>query len=117
MAQFCDVQLFHFWKQFTSGKHLWLRNNGSTMVSQIVDTTAVILVTHFCAKALPINEAKPVWPQLFTFIVSGYVFKLIVALADTVPVYLLVRWLQPYLGLKENQEIGDSDFHAEHGLR
>src|SRR5690606_2801934 len=38
-AQFCDVYLFHFWKRLTRGKHLWLRNNGSTMVSQLVDAT------------------------------------------------------------------------------
>lgn len=117
MAQFCDVQLFHFWKRFTSGKHLWLRNNGSTLVSQLVDTTAVILVTHFYAKALPVNAAEPIWPQLVTFIVSGYVFKLIVALADTAPVYLLVGWLQPYLDLEKNQEIGDSDLQVACSVR
>jgi len=48
-AQFCDVYLFHFWKKVTRGKWLWVRNNGSTMVSQLVDTTAVILITHFYA--------------------------------------------------------------------
>lgn len=31
-AQFVDVYLFHFWKRLTNGKHLWLRNNGSTMI-------------------------------------------------------------------------------------
>ena len=35
-AQFCDVQMFHFWKRLTNGRHLWLRNNGSTLVSQMV---------------------------------------------------------------------------------
>ncbi|HKI82092.1 MAG TPA: queuosine precursor transporter, partial [Pseudodesulfovibrio sp.] len=45
-AQFVDVWLFHFWKDLTGGKHLWLRNNGSTMVSQMVDTVSVILITH-----------------------------------------------------------------------
>ena len=30
-AQFIDVRIFHFWKKLTNGKHLWLRNNGSTM--------------------------------------------------------------------------------------
>jgi len=45
LAQLCDVRLFHFWKRLTSGKHLWLRNNGSTMISQLVDTAAVISVT------------------------------------------------------------------------
>lgn len=107
VAQFCDVRLFHFWKRVTGGKHLWLRNNASTMVSQMVDTTAVILVTHFYAAALPIAEGQPIWPQLITFIVSGYAFKLLVAAADTGPIYLAVRYLRPYLGLKENEEATD----------
>jgi uncharacterized integral membrane protein (TIGR00697 family) len=37
-AQFTDVRLFHFWKRFSGGKALWLRNNGSTLVSQLVNT-------------------------------------------------------------------------------
>lgn len=103
-AQFCDVRLFHFWKKLTGGRHLWLRNNASTMTSQMLDTTAVILITHFYAHALPIDAAAPLAPQLLTFILSGYVFKLLVAAVDTGPVYLLVRWLRPYLGLKGTEE-------------
>jgi len=103
-AQFCDVRLFHFWKNLTSGKHLWLRNNASTMVSQIVDTTAVILITHFYARALPVNDAAPIWPQLLLFIGSGYMFKLIVEAADTAPVYVAVKYLRPYMGLSGYEE-------------
>lgn len=106
-AQFCDVRLFHFWKKLTGGKYLWIRNNASTMTSQMVDTTAVILITHFYAHALPVNGDEPIWPQLMTFIISGYVFKLVVAALDTGPIYLLVGWLRPYLGLKENEEASD----------
>ena len=96
-AQFCDVYLFHFWKRLTHGRHLWLRNNGSTMVSQLVDTVAVILITHFYANALPIDKKEAIWPQLFVFIASGYVFKLIVALADTIPFYVGVHYLGRFL--------------------
>ena len=103
-AQFCDVRLFHFMKRLTKGRHLWLRNNVSTMVSQIVDSTAVILVTHFWAAALPINADEPLWPQLMVFIASGYVFKVFIAAVDTGPIYLAVRYLRTYLGLAENEE-------------
>jgi len=96
-AQLCDVYLFHFLKRVTKGRHLWLRNNASTMVSQLVDTTAVILITHFYAAALPIDPARDLWDQLFVFIASGYVFKVVVAALDTVPFYLGVRWLGRYL--------------------
>ncbi len=96
-AQLCDVHLFHFWKRLTGGKHLWLRNNGSTVVSQLVDTSAVILITHFYAHALPIDSGADLWPQLLTFIGSGYVFKVTCAAVDTVPFYLGSRWLSDYL--------------------
>ena len=99
LAQLVDVRLFHFWKRLTKGKHLWLRNNGSTLVSQLVDTSAVILITHYYAAGLPLEEGSPVGPQLMTFIVSGYVFKLTVALLDTGPFYLGAHFLSRYLRL------------------
>jgi uncharacterized integral membrane protein (TIGR00697 family) len=97
VAQLVDVQVFHFWKRLTRGKHLWLRNNGSTIVSQLVDTTAVILITHYYAGALPISEDHPVIGQLLVFIATGYVFKLVMALIDTLPFMFGARWLARYL--------------------
>ena len=44
MAQFIDIRMFHYWKKLTRGKHLWLRNNGSTVFSQLVDTSSVLLL-------------------------------------------------------------------------
>ena len=106
-AQFCDVFLFHFWKRLTRGRHLWLRNNGSTLVSQFVDTFAVITITHFYARALPIDANAALWPQLWVFIGSGYVFKLVVALLDTIPFYLGVAWLSKYLEIDPTAEHED----------
>lgn len=85
-AQFIDVRVFHFIKEKTGGKYLWLRNNGSTMLSQLIDSTAVILVTFW-----GVLDAS----TMFTYIVSGYVFKLCFALADTPLFYLGVRFLKP----------------------
>ena len=103
-AQLCDVTLFHFWKRLTNGRHLWLRNNGSTVVSQFVDSFAVITITHFYAGALPIDAAAPIWPQLWVFIASGYVFKLFIALVDTLPFYVGVHYLSRYLEVDPNAE-------------
>jgi hypothetical protein len=99
VAQLVDVQVFHFWKRLTKGKHLWLRNNGSTLVSQLVDTVAVILITHFYAKALPIDPEQELWVQLFVFIATGYAFKLVAALFDTLPFIIGTRHLVRYLRL------------------
>jgi hypothetical protein len=103
-AQYCDVFVFHFWKGLTKGRHLWLRNNGSTMVSQFVDSVAVITITHFWAHGLPIDHALPLWPQLWTFIWSAYVFKFTIAALDTIPFYVGVRWLTVYLEIDPNRE-------------
>ena len=109
-AQYCDVRLFHFWKRITNGKYLWIRNNGSTVISQLVDTVAVILITHYYASTLPVNLDEPIVQQLLVFIYSGYVFKLTVALVDTGPIYASVYVLRGFLGLEKGEEIDPSDF-------
>ena len=95
-AQLCDVYLFHFWKRLTRGKHLWLRNNGSTIISQLVDTVAVILISY-AVGAIVLNDATPGWFQLTMFIATGYSVKVIIALLDTIPFYIGVTWLKKYL--------------------
>ena len=97
-AQLCDVYLFHFWKRLTNGKYLWLRNNGSTLVSQAIDSIAVILITYYYAKALdgPM-EGQTEFHYLMTLIVAGYLFKLLAALLDTLPFYAISFWLKRYL--------------------
>ncbi len=103
-AQFCDVWVFHFWKRVTKGRLLWVRNNGSTMVSQMVDTVAVILITHYYAHALPIDNSQPLGRQLALFIITGYAFKFVVAAFDTIPFYVGVRYLKDYLQLDPLRE-------------
>ena len=103
-AQLCDVKVFHWLKKITSGRHLWLRNNVSTMTSQMVDTVAVILITHYFAGALPIETDSPVFSQLLVFIASGYVFKMVVALLDTIPAYGAVMILSKYLRVDSREE-------------
>lgn len=94
-AQFCDVYLFDFWKRLTRGRHLWLRNNASTLVSQLVDAVVVIALT-FGASVL---RGERTLSSLGVLVLSNYAFKFAVALADTAPLYLLVRWLSRYLDI------------------
>ncbi len=106
-AQFCDVYLFHFWKKVTKGKWLWLRNNGSTLVSQLVDSVAVIMITFYVgglAGVLREDVPVPIWIQLCVLIGTGYVFKVLVALLDTVPFYIGVAWLKKYLQFDPSSE-------------
>ena len=89
--------MFHFWKKLTKGKHLWLRNNGSTLVSQLVDSIAVILVTHFFAVNLTSQAEVSDWIELAVLVATSYAFKVVVALLDTIPFYIGVAWLRRYL--------------------
>ena len=69
-----------------------------------MDTFAVITITHYWANNIPLDDKLPVWPQLWVFIGSGYLFKLVVAFFDTLPFYLGVRWLSDYLQIDPQQE-------------
>ena len=100
VAQLVDVQMFHFWKRVTNGKHLWLRNNGSTLVSQLVDSTAVIVITFYVGGLGDVvDRTHPVAGQLVLLIATGYVFKVAMALFDTVPFYVGSSVLCRYLRL------------------
>lgn len=96
-AQFCDVQLFHFWKRLTKGRHLWLRNNFSTLISQGVDSFMVIAVTFGAA----FLDGAMALGTMVVLMASNYLFKMCVALADTLPFYALTHWLRGWLQLED----------------
>ena len=78
-SQFHDVWAFHFWRNRTHARHLWLRNNLSTMTSQLIDTVIFITIAFL--------GVFPVLPV----ILGQYVVKLGIAILDTPVVYLVVR--------------------------
>tara|TARA_B100001540_G_scaffold78163_1_gene70304 strand:+ start:121 stop:783 length:663 start_codon:yes stop_codon:yes gene_type:complete len=84
-AQFVDVRIFHFWKRLTNGKHLWLRNNGSTIASQLVDTTLVI-----CILFIGVWNAN----QILSAIIDGWIFKMLMAFIDTPIIYGVIHLLK-----------------------
>ena len=104
-AQFVDVQIFHMLKKMTKGKMLWLRNNGSTLTSQMVDSIAVLTITFFWAPdAIHISPGETVMHGLIILILSNYVFKMVSALLDTVPFILGVKFFSKYLQLDPNRD-------------
>lgn len=96
IAQLVDVRLFHFWKKLTGGKHLWLRNNASTVVSQLVDTTLVVVVLFAGTKE---------WATIGSYIYDGWLFKALTALLDTPVLYAMTWWVRRKFKLKFAQEI------------
>jgi uncharacterized integral membrane protein (TIGR00697 family) len=74
VAQIVDIRIFHFWKRLTKGKHLWLRNNASTLLSQLLDSALVVMV-------LFVGTWSP--SQMGWVILDLWMFKASVALIDT----------------------------------
>lgn len=105
LAQFCDVRIFHFLKKITKGKHLWIRNNGSTLVSQLIDSTAVMFIAHYQADAFHLQGTPDVFKGLLAFILASYIFKLVTALLDTGPFYLCVNFLSNYLKINPKKDL------------
>ncbi|KAB2805328.1 queuosine precursor transporter [Phaeocystidibacter luteus] len=95
-AQLVDVRLFHFWKRLTKGKHLWLRNNASTLVSQIVDTTLVVGIIFYDRESVG---------TIVGYIGDGWMFKASAALIDTAFIYLIMYGIRRVFKLKVGQEI------------
>ena len=98
-AQYCDVQLFHFWKRVTKGRYLWVRNNFSTLMSQMVDSVMVITVTFGAA----FLRDELTFKMMMVLVASNYIFKATVALIDTGPFYLGVHYLRRYLVLEPGE--------------
>ena len=97
LAQYIDIQLFHFWKRLTKGKHLWLRNNFSTFLSQFVDTfTVLFLLCSF-------NKID--WSLFGALLLSGFLFKVLVAILDTPLLYAAVYAMRKRFNLGTGEEL------------
>lgn len=88
ISQFHDVWSFEFWKRKTRGKHLWLRNNASTIISQFLDTTIFMFIAFY--RMSPKFDV----PFIISLIIPYWLFKVGFALVDTPLCYLGVRWLK-----------------------
>ena len=96
-AQFIDIRIFHFWKRKTNNRHLWLRNNGSTIFSQLIDTLSVL----FLLCSFGVID----WVRFYPLLLNGFLFKVLVALIDTPFFYLFSHFLRKYFGLKLGEEL------------
>ena len=96
-AQFVDIQIYHFWKRLTKGKYLWLRNNFSTWFSQFIDTFTIV----FLLCSFGIID----WANFKGLLISGFLFKVIIAILDTPFLYLGVYLFRKRFDLKINEEL------------
>lgn len=80
VSQLVDARLFNY--LHTKYNKIWLSNNLSTMVSQILDTLIFVIITYI--GIVPINA-------VVKLMISMYIFKFIVALCDTPFIYIANR--------------------------
>ncbi|WP_456469687.1 queuosine precursor transporter [Archaeoglobus sp.] len=89
VSQLHDVWAFDFWKRKTRGRHLWLRNNASTMVSQLIDN-AVFTWIAFVGFGIFWEQVFP-WEIIAEIFITSYIMKFVVAALDTPFVYLATK--------------------------
>ncbi len=104
-AQLLDNRLFHFWRRLTNGKFLWLRNNGSTVISQLIDTLIVNgIFLHFYWK-MPWFSATVERPvTIVQVILTAYLAKIAMALLDTPFIYLGVYLIKTLLKRDQSKQ-------------
>jgi queuosine precursor transporter len=98
-AQILDVTVFHQIKKRTGDKHLWLRSTGSTLVSQLIDTFAVVSIAFYFYPMLVAGNGAP-WSiqQVLTVCAGGYLYKFTIALLMTPVIYGVHNLIERYLG-------------------
>ena len=71
----------------------------------MIDTVAVVLITWWLGgfDAMMDKNSNPA-AFILMLIATGYVFKFVIAVLDTIPFYYLVRWLSGYLEIDPNAE-------------
>ncbi len=80
VSQTMDVISFHWLKDKTRGKHKWLRNNASTMSSQLLDTLIFVFIAFY-----------GVVDNIWLMVLAQYLVKLILAVLDTPFFYFFTR--------------------------
>jgi uncharacterized integral membrane protein (TIGR00697 family) len=89
ISQLFDIHIFSSIKKFTRDQHLWLRNNVSSFISQLIDTLLIVGV-------LTIFQVIP-YEKYFAVVYSSYLFKLMAAILDTPFCYLAHYSVKRYL--------------------
>ncbi len=97
IAQLIDIRVFCFCKYLTKGRHLWLRNNASTLISQFIDTIIVSTFVLFWGLKLSFTVGCQI-------MVAEYCYKTIFALCDTPFVYICTYSIKRYCFQNEFQK-------------
>ena len=91
IGQLLDVYVFHFLRGFTGSKKLWLRAQGSTLVSQLIDSFVVLFIAFYLLGNWNFS-------QVISVGIINYLYKVTVAIILTPLLYLAHYIIDNYLG-------------------
>jgi len=97
-SQLMDIRLFSFIREITRSKHLWLRNSGSTLTSQVVDTLVVNLLLLYCGMKLSLDTVIRI--SLFC-----YLYKAFFTVCSIPLFYAMVAVSKKYLGIHDAKQL------------
>lgn len=98
VSQFVDVFIFWLLRNKTGGKMIWLRSTGSTVVSQLIDTFIVLGIAFWLTGKMSTSE-------YVNAALTGYTFKLIIAIILTPLIYLGRYLVNNYLGKELSEQL------------
>ena len=85
VSQNHDVWAYDFWRKVTNGKHLWIRNNASTIVSQAIDTFLFTTLAFYGVFEIP---------ALISMMIGTFIIKMLIAVLDTPFLYIMKRYFK-----------------------
>jgi uncharacterized integral membrane protein (TIGR00697 family) len=98
IGQLVDISIFHWAKQLTQSRHIWLRSTGSTLVSQLIDTLVVTYVA-FWGKLAPVELRRAA--------TTSYIVKVLLAVGLTPVIYAMHGLIHRKLGIGEAPAVED----------
>jgi queuosine precursor transporter len=103
LGQFIDVKVFHWVKERTGEKYIWLRSTGSTLVSQLIDSFVVLFIAFYVMKSGQPGQ----WPlnMIFAVGIVNYAYKLSAAVLLTPVIYAIHKIIDSYLGAELAQKL------------
>jgi uncharacterized integral membrane protein (TIGR00697 family) len=91
VAQLVDIGVFHFLRRRTSGRLLWLRATGSTVVSQLIDTVVIQALAWW--GVMPLRD-------IVSIVVTSYLVKLVAAIGMTPAIYAAHALVERRMGIE-----------------
>lgn len=98
IGQFVDVTVFHFFKNLTGQRAIWLRATGSTLISQLIDSFVVLIVAFYIGAGWPLKLVLAIG-------IVNYIYKFTLAVLLTPVLYVVHAIIDRYLGKELSQRL------------